>query len=57
MGSNAPPAVVPAVQAEENLESFERLHLGFKELDPIPQFRATAKARRVPGESLLGQSF
>jgi hypothetical protein len=25
----------------------------FKELDPIPQFRATAKAGRIPGGSVL----
>jgi len=33
------------------LESFERIHFGRKELDTIPQFKATAKLGEFPGNS------
>jgi hypothetical protein len=34
---------VRRVQTAHDVESLERVHLGLKELDPVPRFKATAK--------------
>ena len=34
---------IRAILAVDDLESAERIHIPFRELEPIPQFKATAK--------------
>jgi hypothetical protein len=47
---------VRGLQIANHLESLECVHLAFKELDPIPQFRATAKLGEFL-EARFSQSF
>ena len=49
-------AEIRGIPAANDLESFQCFHVcihAFKELDPIPQFKATAKAGRIPGGAVL----
>ena len=36
-------AAVPGIRGKDHVELVERLHQRFKKLDPVPQFKATAK--------------
>jgi len=40
------------IPAADDLESVECVHVRFKELDPIPQFKATAKLGEFLGSTL-----
>jgi hypothetical protein len=54
--TNSTLSQVRGIQEADRLESLERVYFAFKELDPIPQFRATAKLGEFL-EARFSQSF